>query len=283
LAINSLVEQGATTLAELNDNYRFARKQVGTLLVSLVQEDIGAEPYKVSIEGNGTRRTVMLNQVTQDEAGFTYRTNDVVNMQMRVDLEDVPDTPSYRAQQFQMMTELVKSLPPELQPLLADFMVRASDLPFRHEVADRITKALGLDQGDGQEQEAQDPAAAQEQAMMQMQQQQMQLQLEEQAAKVQKAQIEAQGAQAKIQQQAMDAAMKQQTGQMKMLHEDDKHAASMDEQALGLVQKLEQQGQEHAVKTQSVLQQQKQGDEAHRAKLQAMKNKPKSTPAKPKR
>jgi len=284
-AINSLVEQGATTLAELNDNYRFARKQVGQLLVSLVQEDIGSEPYKVSIEGNGTRRTVMLNQVTQDEEGFTYRTNDVVNTQMRVDLEDVPDTPSYRAQQFQMMTELVKSLPPELQPLLADFMVRASDLPFRHEVADRITKALGLDQE--QDPNAQDPAAAQaaaqEQAMMQMQQQQMQLQLEEQAAKVQKAQIEAQGAQAKIQQSAMDAAMKQQAGQMKLLHEDDKHAASMDEQALGLVQKLEQQGQEHAVKTQTALQQQKQGDEAHRAKLQAMKNKPKATPAKPKR
>lgn len=293
LAINSLVEQGSTTLAELNDNYRFARKQVGTLLLSLVKEDIGTAPYKVSIESNGTRRSVILNQVMQDADGVSYVTNDIVNTQMTVDLEDVPDTPSFRMQQMSMLTEIVKSLPPEIQPMLADFMLRATDLPFRHEAADRVANALGLN-GQGPS----DPAAAQQQAMAQLEQQQMQLQLEEQAAKVQKAQMEAQAAQAKIQAAQMDATMKAQMAQQKMVFAEDEHAASLDEQSLRMVQeaqaseedrqlkkmelaaKQQQQAETHKLNTQGAKDKLKQAGEAHRAKLKQM-NKPK--PTQPKR
>lgn len=241
LAISNLVEQGSTTLAELNDNYRFARRQVGILLLSQVVEDIGSDPHPVTIEGNGTRRTVVLNQQTEDADGNVYKTNDVVNTQMRVELEDVPDTPSYRAQQFQMMVELAKSMPPELQPLLADFMIRASDLPFRHEVADRITKTLGFDkQQDPNAPPAPDPVAQHQQAMMQMEQQKAPLVLEEQAAKVRKAQAEAQAAIEKIQYARMDAAGKSQMVGLKMAHAEDTHAASLDERGLAMVQKAEQ-------------------------------------------
>lgn len=289
-AISNLVEQGSTTLAEINDNYRFARRQVGVLLLSLVLEDIGSDPHSVVIQGNGTRRTVVLNEQTQDEHGFIYKTNDVVNTQMRVELEDVPDTPSYRAQQFQMMVELAKSMPPELQPLLADFMIRASDLPFRHEVADRITKALGLDQQqDPNAPPQQDPAAMQEQALMQMQQQEMQLKLEEQAAKVQKAQAEAQKAQVSIQaaqnkaaQDAAASATKTQMLQQKMAHADDAHTASLDEQALAMVQQAQQQDEAHQLNAAQQQAKLKQSQEQHQARLKAM-NKPKPQPAKPKR
>jgi hypothetical protein len=296
LAINSLVEQGSTTLAELNDNYRFARRQVGTLLLSLVKEDIGTAPYKVSIESNGTRRSVTLNETTQDEEGFNYKTNDITQTQMVVDLEDIPDTPSFRMQQMSMLTEIVKSLPPEIQPLLADFMLRATDLPFRHEAADRIAQALGLN-GQGQDDGG---AAAQEQMMMQMQQQQMELQLQEQAAKAQKAQMEAQAVRAKIEQAQMDAAMKAQTAQQKMIFAEDQHAATMDEQALQMVQKAQaseeerelrkmdafakqqQQGESHVLNSEAAKMKLKQASEAHKAKLKNM-NKPKPKPSQPKR
>jgi hypothetical protein len=207
-------------------------------------------------------------------------------------------------QQLQMMTEITKSLPPELQPLLADFMVRATDLPFRHEVADRITKALGLDQP--QDPNAPDPAAAQEQAMMQFQQQQMELQLQEQAAKAQKAQMDAQKAQVgveaaknKAMQDAATAMAKQQATELKMAHEEDLHAVSLDEQALNLVQKAQQQDEDHRMNQAGAQVKLRQSEEshkmnqaaakakfaqaeaAHKINLQAAKNKPK--PATPKR
>src|SRR3546814_4137902 len=40
LAIQSLVEQGTTTLAEINDNYRMARRNVGDAVLTLIREDM---------------------------------------------------------------------------------------------------------------------------------------------------------------------------------------------------------------------------------------------------
>lgn len=284
LAINSLVEQGATTLAELNDNYRMARKQVGTLLLSLVREDIGSAPYPVTIESNGTRRSVLLNQPTTDAEGQIYLTNDVANTTMVVDLEDVPDTPSFRMQQMTMLTEIVKSLPPEIQPLLADFMLRATDLPFRHEAADRVAAALGLN-GEGQDGGA---AAAAQQQQAQFAQQQMMLQLEEQAAKVQKAQADAEASRVKAQGSQMQAAMKMQEAQQNMIFAEDDHATSLDERAAQMVRDsaaseedrqvtaltAQQQSEAHQQKLLAEQQKTKQAGEAHKAKLKSMTKKP---------
>lgn len=286
LAINSLVEQGATTLAELNDNYRTARKQVGTLLLSLVKEDIGSQPYPVTVESNGNRRSVILNQPTTDADGQIYLTNDVANTAMMVDLEDVPDTPSFRMQQMTMLTEIVKSLPPEVQPLLADFMLRATDLPFRHEAADRVAAALGLNgQDDGGAASAQQQAAEQQ---AQVAQQQMMLQLEEQAAKVQKAQADAEASKVKAQGAQMQAAMKMQEAQQKMIFAEDDHATNMDERAAQMVQQSAaseegrqmqrlsalQQNEAHQQKLLADKQKAKQTSEAHKAKLKNMSKKP---------
>ena len=40
LAINSLVEQGLNTLAEINDNFRYARRLVGEMLFELVKQNL---------------------------------------------------------------------------------------------------------------------------------------------------------------------------------------------------------------------------------------------------
>lgn len=150
LAINSLVEQGATTLAEINDNYRYGKKLVGELLLSLVKEDIGNGETTVSISFDGAKKAkkVVLNHVMQDKYGYTYRSNDLARTKLRVDLDDVPNTPSYRAQQLQNLTEISKSLPPELQVAIVDLIVRATDLPQRNEIADRIAKVTGQMQPD---------------------------------------------------------------------------------------------------------------------------------------
>lgn len=64
IAISNLVEQGATTLAEINDNYQFACQQVGQLLLSYLLEDLSRRRnYKVVINRDDKRRRkeVMLN------------------------------------------------------------------------------------------------------------------------------------------------------------------------------------------------------------------------------
>lgn len=280
VAIGTLVEQGSTTLAELNDNYRYARRQTGVLLLSLVKEDIGQEPFKVVVAGNGTRREVFLNMPTEDPEGFTYLTNDVVNTMTHVELEDVPDTPTYRNQQFSMMVELAKSMPPELQPYFADFMVRASDLPFRHELADRIAKAMGFSQDPNAPPDAQQSAeAAARQQQAQFQQQQMELQLQEQAAKVQKAQADAQASATKVQAARMDAVMRAQKAQQEMVLAEDAHGAELDQMAFEQMQDAESARLDRMQQVAESQARQKQQGDMNQARLQKMK----AGPPKPKK
>ncbi len=144
VAINSLVEQGSTTLAEINDNYRYSRVEVGERLLSLVKEDV-APNTPVDIEREGRKTTVVLNGIEYDpETGFRYRTNNIWNTRSKVELEEVPNTPTYKAQQLQQLTELTKALPPEIQQVIIDIVVKATDLPQRHEIADRIRKQLNI-------------------------------------------------------------------------------------------------------------------------------------------
>lgn len=140
LAINSLVEQGATTLAEINDNYRYARRIVGEMLMELIVEDIGGDPYEVSVGDGSGARAIVLNQPLPDGS----IANDVLRAGTKVALADVPSTPSYRAQQLTMLSELTKSLPPNIQASIVDFVVEATDLPNRREMAERIRTTMGV-------------------------------------------------------------------------------------------------------------------------------------------
>jgi hypothetical protein len=163
IAINSLVEQGATTLAEINDNYRYARKQVGELLLSLVKEDIGNRQETVQVSFDGRRKNVTLNEMmVHPEHNYTYRNNDIALTRTRVELDDVPNTASYKAQQLMQLTEITKSLPPELQTIIVDLIVKATDLPQRHEIADRLARATGQKPMDMTPEEEQQYAAQQE-------------------------------------------------------------------------------------------------------------------------
>jgi hypothetical protein len=172
-AINSLVEQGATTLAEINDNYRYSRRMVGEMLMELIVEDIGGEPYEISV-GEGKRaKTIVLNQPQPDGSIL----NDVLRAGTKVTLADVPSTPSYRAQQLTMLGELTKSLPPQIQGTIIDFVIEATDLPKRREMAERIRKAMGVqdpeDMTPEQQQQAQATLAQQQQQQQTATQMQM--------------------------------------------------------------------------------------------------------------
>lgn len=165
IAINSLIEQGTTTLAEINDNYRYARRQVGRMLMELVREDI-ANGTTVTVGEGLQRHEVTLNEDSTDDMG-PYIKNDVMRAGVSLVLDDIPSTATFRQQQLAHITEFAKGLPDDMKALIADFVVEASDLSRRREIGERFRQHLGLqaDKPPRSEKEAQEQAAQrQEQA-----------------------------------------------------------------------------------------------------------------------
>lgn len=224
IAANTLVEQSTQTLAEIFDNYQFARRQVGELLMALIIEDVGDRPAEVKIDNeiNGTK-TVKLN--VPDERGML--TNDVQRAKLRVALSDVPGTASYREQRLLRLTELTRSLPENLQALVIDFVMAATDLPERGEIVKRLRKALNLGDQEApktpEEQAAMAQAQAEQAEVAQMQKAAANLDLQDREAKVLKTRAEAARAQATAdaatEERAEAGALKELAAQVAMLTE----------------------------------------------------------------
>lgn len=195
LAINSLVEQGLNSLAELNDNYAFARRLVGEMLFDMVRQDLSAGPQVVTVGEGKAKKTVPLNMPAVDtQTGQPTIVNDVRKVRVKVALDDIPSTPTYRMQQLQMLTEITKSLPPNLQGAIADFVVEATDLPEREQVAERLRMAAGIQDPEQQAAAQQQQQALQQQAAAAQEkraQQAFVLDAAEKAAKVRKLNAEA--------------------------------------------------------------------------------------------
>ncbi len=149
-ALQTLVEQGSVSLAELNDNYRYSRRLVGEALLELITQDMSGREVQVVVGEDGRKKKyIHLNTPAIDQdTGMRYVKNDTARAKTKVALEDVPSTPSYRAQQQTMLGEVMKSLPPNLQAIIAPMWIEASELPKRREIADEIRKALGLSEDD---------------------------------------------------------------------------------------------------------------------------------------
>ena len=140
------LEQSQVSLADLMDNFKDGRAMVGELLLALIIEDMGKEEQVVVIEGDtlNPARTVVLNRPEIDpDTGMPYLSNDVQRTRIKVALEDVPTSSSFRAQQLQALSEAVKSAPPEVQQVMMPFMVDLMDLPRKKEVVEAIRNAHG--------------------------------------------------------------------------------------------------------------------------------------------
>lgn len=135
------VEQSNQSLADMMDNFREGRKQVGELLLSMLIEDMGSEPQTVVITGDAVTedRTVVVNAPERDPVtGQTYLSNDVQKTRLMVALEDVPSTNSYRGQQLNAFSEAVKSLPAEMQVAAMPYMIALMDIPHKENFIEDI-------------------------------------------------------------------------------------------------------------------------------------------------
>jgi hypothetical protein len=148
VAINNLVEQGSTVLAEPNDNFRYARRIVGEQLLEFIKADLAGQPAQITVSQGGRKKIVYFNQQNGDKV-----INDITAAEVKVVLEDLPATPTFRAQQLQSFSQIVSAAPPQFQAVLYPAMLELSDVPNRHEIADQLRKLIGT--GGGQDPQAQ--------------------------------------------------------------------------------------------------------------------------------
>ncbi|CZF79713.1 portal protein [Grimontia marina] len=169
VAIANLVEQGATTLAELNDNYRLACLLVGELLLGFILEDMKGERNKkitINREDRTKRRNVILNEETEDAALLN---NDVTRLRAHISLAPIQQTSAFKAQMAERMSNATAHLPPQAQMAVFDLVAELMDIPNKSEFLERIRGAMNVpkDPEDMSPEEQQAHQADQEKARMQ--------------------------------------------------------------------------------------------------------------------
>ncbi len=204
VAIDSLVEQGSTTLGELNDNYRYSRQQVGQLLLANIVQDLSNKKnHAVKVNGDkpSKKKTVVLNQVVKREDGTEEISNQVVKTKAQVVLADITSTPGYRAQQRHRLMEVIARLPDSLATIILPFIIEDSDIPNRDEITKLLRQAIGQapDMEDMTDEEKQQYMADQE-----AKQAEIDMQMAEVEARIAKVQGEAR----KVNAQATEAEQK---------------------------------------------------------------------------
>lgn len=137
------VEQSTQALTRIMENFNESRTLIGEMLLSLIIEDIGEEQQTIVIEGDAINadQLVVINEPVTSPEGYQYLNNDVQRIRMKVALEDVPSSSSYRAQQMNALSEVVKSLPENVQIAVTPFLTNLMDIPNKRDVVEAIRVA----------------------------------------------------------------------------------------------------------------------------------------------
>lgn len=167
IAINSLVEQGTVTMAELYDNFRTGKQLVGNLLLNLIAEDIGNEERQVKVYASNPMKkteTLILNQ----RADTGEVTNQVSMLSRKVVLADISSSPGYRAQMLERLMALAATVPDNIKLILLNDILELSELPRKAELMKKIQQAIGqgVDPNEMDEAARAEHAAAQQRQQM---------------------------------------------------------------------------------------------------------------------
>lgn len=141
VAIDQLIQQGMTSLAEINDNFTWGQREVYTQMLEFAKADLTAKGEHTQIVGKGPQaREVVVNQRQPDGT----LANAIAFSNVKVSLSEVPQTPTYRQRVFTMIAEAIKSMPPNIQMVMAPMMLEMSNLPGRKEAARFLRAQIGL-------------------------------------------------------------------------------------------------------------------------------------------
>jgi hypothetical protein len=73
--------------------------------------------------------------------GLQYLDNDVERTKLKIDLQDVPSTPSFRSQQLAAMSEAFKSMPQQYQVIALPHLLNLMDVPDKEDIIQAIQQA----------------------------------------------------------------------------------------------------------------------------------------------
>lgn len=168
VAINQLIEQGGTTVAPTFARFRAARTRVGQLLLSLEMAAMEKQRnVAVQVQTGKGRKTVYINRpIDNPLEGVEALQNNIATAKLKVTLDDVPASPTFRQQQFERIAEglaAVQKVNPEIAVKLLDLLIDATDVPNKQEWVDRIREAIGI-KADPEAMSDEERAAAQAQA-----------------------------------------------------------------------------------------------------------------------
>lgn len=137
LQSSQMIEQVNQGLANIDDNFKESRAQVGELLLSMIIQDTIGKQETVNIDGGALRddRSIALNQPTVDPVtGMQELTNDVSRITLKVTLEDTPETTSFKNQQLAALSEAYKATTPEYQRILMPFLMNLLPIANKKEI-----------------------------------------------------------------------------------------------------------------------------------------------------
>ncbi|MGF1727064.1 portal protein [Photobacterium nomapromontoriensis] len=242
VAIANLVEQGATTLAEINDNYRFSCQLVGELILGYLLEDMKQRknaPIVINRDDKLKRKTVVINEETPEGMN-----NDISRMRAHIALAPIQQTSAYKAQLAERMMQTTASLPPQVQSAVIDLVLELTDVPNKAEFMERVRGALGVGK-DPEDMTAEEQQA--KQAQQQLEQEQQALMMRELSAKVTKLEAEAQRVAALANKETVltdsqrysDAKMQAETG--KILQDMEKISQEVGQMKQAVLENLQQQ------------------------------------------
>lgn len=181
VALETKIEQTQQVLGLPMRNYKRAKHLMAELLRNNVVDEMQSFdniPIEIGGEGGVARRTIVLNQRVPNGL---IRTNDIVIARTKVAIGDVPESVTYQQQKFQQLTEIVKSMPEEMQGPLMHLVVRAAQLPESEEITDIMRQLTGFGP------EPKDPQKRQQLAMQQEEQQKIEKMFQELEIRVQRA------------------------------------------------------------------------------------------------
>ena len=137
------VEQSNQTLMKMMDNFREARTLMGEMLLSMIVDDFGERTHTITIKGDAVReeRKITINKPEVDEFGYPYVSNDVQRIRLKVVLDDVPSTSTFKEQQLNALSEVTKSLPANIQTAVLPYVMALTDIPYKKEIIDSIKQA----------------------------------------------------------------------------------------------------------------------------------------------
>lgn len=159
VALSGLIDQGTQTLAEINDNYTFSRRDVGDQVMEFVKAD-NLHPHTMTVGEGRAKKEIQLNvSAFDDQLGEVTTANDVATAQVKVVLEDVPSTPAWRQQESAQLSEVAKSLPPEAQAFVVPFYLESTNIRNRKKIAQLLRKQMGIPEEGADD--VQDPRLAQ--------------------------------------------------------------------------------------------------------------------------